>query len=445
MLPRIVTSPTAVGFHWADPAGVPRRLLDLFGEPGAEPHRWVPTHLEALDDVLVDLTGRCGEVLGGGRPPSPEEVVILRRGYREIDRLTVEYDDARRAAGLPEATRAGQIVRTAALLSVHARTRLGLMGPVPFDGELDAPPPGVVGGRAGLHWVDPAHPWLGARWLVVTDPAPGEPPARLPASLSMLLTDSSGVDPVASRREHREALGQVTAAVGDKGAATTDRGATTVAARRREPRSAGVSSRSRRPAPSTGSSTTGSWRTVTARTARPSRCRAIRRIPPGRWPTRSSSSRPPRPRRVFGRASTRVSSTSPRPSSDDESPATDMRGGAFAMRTIVECDYCELSPTRSSACCCAWSTWPANLPPVFSSTASPARSMPWSDTCSILSPCSPASCLALSASPSVELAHVLLLRIDGSFSGAIPIACRVRRLLGQGSDVGSRCHLAHEG
>lgn len=224
MLPRIVTSPTAVGFHWADPAGVPRRLLDLFGEPGAEPHRWVPTHLEALDDVLVDLTGRCGEVLGGGRPPSPEEVVILRRGYREIDRLTVEYDDARRAAGLPEATRAGQIVGSAALLSVHARTRLGLMGPVPFDGELDAPPPGVVGGRAGLHWVDPAHPWLGARWLVVTDPAPGEPPARLPASLSMLLTDSSRVDPVASRREHREALGQVTAAVGDKGAATTDPG-----------------------------------------------------------------------------------------------------------------------------------------------------------------------------------------------------------------------------
>ena len=84
------------------------------------------------------------------------------------------------------------------------------MGPSPFDGELDRPDLGAVGGFAGLHTVDPDRPWLGARWLVVTDSG-----RRFPATLSMLLFDSSGVDKEATLREHRDALRGLTSAVAD--------------------------------------------------------------------------------------------------------------------------------------------------------------------------------------------------------------------------------------
>lgn len=82
------------------------------------------------------------------------------------------------------------------------------MGPAPFDAELDAPGPGVGGGHAGLHWVVDAQPWRGARWLVLSDDD-----RRLPATLSMLLFDSSEENKDACLTEHREALGRVTEAV----------------------------------------------------------------------------------------------------------------------------------------------------------------------------------------------------------------------------------------
>ena len=204
MLPRIVSTDSAIGFHWASPDGLPLPLAAVIGLPGAEPDRWLPTHLEALDDVLIEVAGRFGEVLGGGRGPARDEWDDLAAAYRAIDRACVEYVDALPVAGMEADLRAGQILGTASLMGVRLRYVVGMAGAPPFDGELDDPGLGVVGGRAGLHWVDAAEPWRGARWLVVTDDG-----RRLPASLSMLLFDSSGVDKDATRREHREALATV--------------------------------------------------------------------------------------------------------------------------------------------------------------------------------------------------------------------------------------------
>lgn len=213
MLPRIDATPGRVGFRWLTPDGEPTCLSAVVALPGAEADRWLPTHLEALDDVLIEVAGRFGAVLGGGRGPRPDEQDDISAAYRVIDRLCHEYDEAHRTAGLPDDLRAGQIIGTAALMSIRLRQSIGLMGPAPFDGVLDPPGPGVVGGRAGLHPVDQAEPWRGSRWLVVTDAG-----GRLPATLSMLLFDSSGVDKDATLTEHREALIRVTDAVLDPAA-----------------------------------------------------------------------------------------------------------------------------------------------------------------------------------------------------------------------------------
>ncbi len=210
MLPRIVQRDGEPGFHWAAPTGEPRALAELAGLPDAEPERWLPTHLEALDDSLILVAGRFGEVLGGGRGPRPDEQEALAASYRAIDRMVHDYDEADRALGGRDDVRAGQIVGTAALMGIRLRHAVGMTGPAPFDGALDDPAAGVVSGRAGLHRVDEARPWTGARWLVVTE---DDPPRRLPATLAMLLFDSSGVDKEASLTEHRDALCSVTEAV----------------------------------------------------------------------------------------------------------------------------------------------------------------------------------------------------------------------------------------
>lgn len=208
MLPRIDATDDRIGFHWTSPDGQPLRLAEVVALPDAEADRWLPTHLEALDDVLIEVAGRFGEVLGGGRGPRPDEQDDLAAAYRAIDRLCHEYAQAHDRAALPDDVRAGQIIGTGALMSIRAREAIAMMGPAPYDGELDVPGPGVVGGAAGLHWVDEAQPWRGVRWLVVTEDG-----RRLPATLSMLLFDSSGVNKEASLDEHREALGRVTEAV----------------------------------------------------------------------------------------------------------------------------------------------------------------------------------------------------------------------------------------
>jgi hypothetical protein len=220
-LPQIAQRDGQFGFHWTSPDGVALRLAELAAAPDAEPDRWLPTHLEALDDLLVDVAARFGEVLGGGRGPHPSEKDDLAAAYRAIDRLSHEYDEAAQSlgvrgdvrGGVKGDLRAGQIIGTGALMSIRLRHAIGLTGPAPFDGELDVPGPGVVGGRAGLHWVSPDEPWRGARWLVVTQTG-----RRLPATVSMLLFDSSGVNKEATLDEHREALDRVTRAVADPSA-----------------------------------------------------------------------------------------------------------------------------------------------------------------------------------------------------------------------------------
>ncbi len=207
-LPRIDAGEERIGFVWRTAAGAPVKLAELLTAPEAEPDRWLPTHLAALDDILIEIAGRLGEVIGGGRGFGPGEREVAVAAYREIDRLCHEYAQAHRLAGLPDDKRAGQIIGTGALMSIRLRESLGLMGPAPFDGFLDEPGPGVVGGRAGLAWVAASERWRGARWLVTT--LDGK---RLPATLSMLLFDSSGMEKEGTLTEHRDALGELTDAV----------------------------------------------------------------------------------------------------------------------------------------------------------------------------------------------------------------------------------------
>lgn len=198
--PQIVQDEDQLGFYWATPDGRPIALPDLVAVD-EEPEVLLPTHLEALDDSLIIATGRYGEVLGGGRRPAREEYAGLRELHRVIDRLCHEYAAAAVATGTVVGVRAGQIIGTATLVSILARQPIGLLGPAPLEGELDDPTLGVVGGYGDLVVVDPEHPWRGARWVVRTTDG-----RRLPATLSMLLFDSSGVNKDAAVTEHKEAL-----------------------------------------------------------------------------------------------------------------------------------------------------------------------------------------------------------------------------------------------
>ncbi len=199
--PRIVQEDGQIGFHWASAAGIPLGLPDVV-RYNDEPDRLLATHLEALDDAMVIAAGRFGELLGGGRRPATDhERDGLRELHRALDRLCHEYALSLGLLGLTAEVRAGQIIGTAVLFGVLARQPLGLLGPAPFDGELDDPSLGVVSGFGEMRQVDPDRPWKGGRWIVRTETG-----LRYPATLSMLLFDSSGVNKDAALREHREAL-----------------------------------------------------------------------------------------------------------------------------------------------------------------------------------------------------------------------------------------------
>jgi hypothetical protein len=205
--PRIVQTDGQIGFYWATPAGAPTSLQDLvIGDE--EPDRLVATHLEALDDALIIAADRFGEILGGGRGPADAtERDGLLELHRTLDRLCFEYAAALEQTGLNADLRAGKIIGTAALFSIRARRPLGLLGPAPFDGELDDPGLGVVGGYGEFHKVDPDKPWKGGRWVVRTDSG-----QRFPLTLSMVMFDSSGANKEGARTEHRDALQAVVAA-----------------------------------------------------------------------------------------------------------------------------------------------------------------------------------------------------------------------------------------
>lgn len=209
MRPRIVQADGQIGFHWATPAGTPATLSELVIDDD-EADRLVATHLEALDDALIIAAARFGELLGGGRRPDTEsERDDLVQLHRALDRLCHEYATATEMTGIDADVRAGKIIGTAALFSICAREPLGLLGPAPFDGELDDPSLGVVSGYGEMCQVDSDAPWKGGRWIVRTESG-----LRFPLTLSMMLFDSSGVNKDAARNEHRDALSAVVAAAG---------------------------------------------------------------------------------------------------------------------------------------------------------------------------------------------------------------------------------------
>lgn len=208
MRPRIVQADGQIGFYWVTPDGAPTTLPDLV-DGGDEPHRLIATHLEALDDALILAAARFGEVLGGGRPPDLSERDDLVTLHRTVDLLIGDYARATDVVGVTPDVRAGQIVGTAALFSIRARHPVGLLGPAPFDGELDEPPLGVVSGFGELIRVDPDRPWKGGRWVVRSETG-----HRYPLTLSTMLFDSSGTNKDAARREHRELIEACVAGAG---------------------------------------------------------------------------------------------------------------------------------------------------------------------------------------------------------------------------------------
>jgi hypothetical protein len=206
MRPRIVQAEGQIGFYWCTPEGVATTLPDLVIGDG-EADRLMATHLEALDDALIIAAARFGELLGGGKHPDPDERADLVSLHRCLDLLARDYALAAQITGLVPDVRAGKIIGTTALFSLRARFPVGLLGPAPFDGELDEPSPGVISGFGEMVLVDPDEPWRGGRWILKSESG-----QRFPLTLSTMLFDSSGVIKDAARREHREALESCAAA-----------------------------------------------------------------------------------------------------------------------------------------------------------------------------------------------------------------------------------------
>lgn len=188
-------------------------MLAVVSEPDSEPERLLPTHLEALDDLLIAAAGAVGDVLGGSRQATDGERPILTELYRSVDRASHEYAEAVSATGLPSELRAGQILGTASLMGYLARTKLDLTAPEPLLDELDEPGVGVIAGFGDLIEVRPGAAAYGSRWVIRTEDG-----RRLPASLSLLLHDSSGVQKDAALDEHRTALKAAVAAAEDTAA-----------------------------------------------------------------------------------------------------------------------------------------------------------------------------------------------------------------------------------
>jgi hypothetical protein len=213
--PRIEQCDDQIGFHWVTSDGQPTTLPALIRSDD-EPERLPPTHLSALDDALIVLAERFGDMLGGGRAPEPgDEAPALRELHRALDRLVHEYAASAAQLGITPDIRAGQIIGTAALFGIRARLALGTACPAPFAGELDEPCDGVVAGRGQLLMVEEGVPWRGGRWVLATEDG-----RAFPLTLSMVLFDSSGTNMEAALQEHRAALAALTEAAAHADAET---------------------------------------------------------------------------------------------------------------------------------------------------------------------------------------------------------------------------------
>ncbi|UXA19944.1 hypothetical protein [Mycobacterium sp. SMC-4] len=200
MRPCIIQPDEQIGFRWTTTDGVPTTLTELVVDDD-EPERLAATHLSALDDELIGAARRFGEFLGGGARPAAQDRADLAELYRSLDDACLDYARAVDHLGAVPDARAGKIIGTSVLMSILARQALDMLGPVPLDGALAEPTPGVVGGYGEMVQADPARPWRGGRWVVRTESG-----ARLPLTLSMLLFDSSGTNKDAARTEHCAAM-----------------------------------------------------------------------------------------------------------------------------------------------------------------------------------------------------------------------------------------------
>lgn len=195
------------GFAWVDGA---RRapLQEVLADPFRPAGALIRQHLDAFDQVLIDVMGELGVVLGG--PGGDVDVDITTRLDRlesTLDRLTAEYQAGLRVVGVVPDVRGGQVCGAAAIVGHRVRVVRDRVPEAPMARQLDDPAVGVVAGFAELSEVPAAAPWRGQRWIVRTEDG-----RRLPATLAMLLGDSSGVDRRATLDAHRGALSSATAA-----------------------------------------------------------------------------------------------------------------------------------------------------------------------------------------------------------------------------------------
>lgn len=196
------------GVHWIDGDGATLPLASVVERSDKPAPAVLKAHLDSLDQTMIAVIGDLGEVLGGGREPaSGTERANLRTFHLTLDRLVADYVDGLAAARLTADTVSGQVVGTAALVGFRARVPLGLTSPPPLQGKLDDPGVGVVAGYGELVTIGDDEPWRGAQWIVRTDDG-----RRLPASLTMLMLDSSGVDQQTTLDTHRTALSAATSA-----------------------------------------------------------------------------------------------------------------------------------------------------------------------------------------------------------------------------------------
>ena len=141
MRPRIVQTDGQIGFYWATPDGVATTLADLVIDD-EEPDRLVATHLEALDDALIIAAAQFGTCSAAASTPIRANATIwspCTAAWICWCAITHWRRDRRhrpRSAG-------GQDHRHRRVVFDLRPLPLDLLGPAPFDGELDEPSLGV--------------------------------------------------------------------------------------------------------------------------------------------------------------------------------------------------------------------------------------------------------------------------------------------------------------